>query len=91
MRREFVNKFGRVSSAVKPAVLRYFYHDLTGDSSGSETSSQKELDDRVKQMIEMEDPDIVADLRHINSGAQSNMTTFGKNVARFWSNKSAQQ
>ena len=46
MRREFVNKFGRVSSAVKPAVLRYFYHDLTGDSSSSETSSQKVLDDR---------------------------------------------
>lgn len=56
MRREFVNKFGRVSSAVKPAVLRYFYHDLTGDSSGSKMSSQKELDDRVKQMTEMEDP-----------------------------------
>ena len=46
MRREFVNKFGRVSSAVKPA--RYFYHDLIGDSSGSEMSSQKELDDRIK-------------------------------------------
>ena len=34
MKREFINKFGKVSSSVKPAVLRYFCHDLTGDSSG---------------------------------------------------------
>ena len=63
MKREFVNKFERVSSAVKPSVLRYFYQNLTGDSSTSETTSQKELDSRVKQMIEMEDPDIVTNLR----------------------------
>ena len=68
MRSEFMQKFGRVTPSIKPAVLRYFYKDLTGDSSSSETSSQGEIDKRVMQAIEMEDPDIVLDLRHINSG-----------------------
>ena len=65
MRQEFIRKFGTVSSAVKPAVLRYFYHDLTGDFSTSDTSSQKEVDVRMKQVIEMEDASIVADLRQL--------------------------
>ena len=30
MRAAMFAKFGRVSSAVKPAILRYFYKDLTG-------------------------------------------------------------
>ena len=37
-----MNKFGRVSSSVKPAVLRYFYSDLTGDSTSSESMSQSD-------------------------------------------------
>ena len=83
MRKELISKFGRVSSAVKPAVLWYCYHDLTGDSSGSETSSQKELDDRVKRMIEMEDSGIMADLRHMNSGAQSKYDHFWEECSKF--------
>lgn len=61
-------------------MLRYFYQDLTGDSSGSETLSQEEVDVRVKQAIEMEDLDIISDLRHLNSGAKA---YFGMNVASF--------
>ena len=30
MRAAMFRKFGRVSSVIKPAVLRYFYRDLTG-------------------------------------------------------------
>ena len=76
MRKEFINKFGRVSSTVKPAVLRYIYHDMTGDSSSSDTSSQEEIDFRVKQAIEMEDPEIVTDLRQLNSGAKEKYDVF---------------
>lgn len=55
MRSEFIQKFGRITNTVKPAVLRYFYKDLTGDcSSGGETLSQDEVDNRVKQAIEMD-------------------------------------
>ena len=71
MRSEFIQKFGRITSAVKPAILRYFYKDLTGDSSSSETLSQEEIDEIVMQAIKMEDADIVLDLRHLNSGRKS--------------------
>ena len=76
MRAEFVQKFGRITSAVKPAVLRYFYKDLTGDSSCSDTHAQEEIDSRVKQAIEMEDPDILLDLRQHNKGQCSKYDTF---------------
>ena len=34
-------------------------------------------------MIEMEDPDIVADLRHLNSGAQSKYDNFREECSKF--------
>ena len=82
MRKEFINKFG-VSSTVKPAVLRYIYHDMTGDSSSSDTSSQEEIDFRVKQAIEMEDPEIVTDLRQLNSGAKEKYDVFWSDCGTF--------
>ena len=45
MRSEFMRKFGRVTPAVQPAVLRYFYKDLTEDCSGSESFDQEEIDE----------------------------------------------
>uniref|UniRef100_A0A1X7TZ64 Uncharacterized protein n=1 Tax=Amphimedon queenslandica TaxID=400682 RepID=A0A1X7TZ64_AMPQE len=59
-------KIGRVSQAVKPSVLRCFYKNLTGDQSASSNLHQAEVDERVKRIIEMEDPDIVDDLRRHN-------------------------
>lgn len=76
MKREFINNFGEVCSTIKPAVLRYFYQDLTGDTSSSETTDQRELDYRVKQAIEMEDPEIITDLRQLNSGAKAMYDAF---------------
>ena len=76
MIQEFIQKFGRVTHTVKPAVLRYFYKDLTGDCSSSDTTDQAEIDERVKQAIEMEDPSIVMDLRHNNSGMKSQYDVF---------------
>ena len=83
MRSEFIQKFGRITSAVKPAVLRYFYKDLTGDSSSSETLSQEQVDERVTQAIEMEDPDIILDLRKLNSGRKSQYDTFWEECTKF--------
>lgn len=53
MIQEFIQKLGCVTHAVKPAGLRYFYKDLTGYCSSSDTS---DLDERLKQAIEMENP-----------------------------------
>jgi hypothetical protein len=83
MHSEFIQKFGRITGAVKPAVLRYFYKDLTGDCSRGETLSQDALDKRVKQAIEMEDPAIVMDLRHLNTGKESQYDTFWDECSKF--------
>ena len=72
-------KFGRVSSNVKPHVLCYFYHELTGDSHASDTSDQAEIDVHIHQIIELEDPDIIADLRTLN------LSTSRVKFDRFWS------
>ena len=39
MHSEFISKFRLVSPSVKPAILRYFYRDLTCDSSSSSSLS----------------------------------------------------
>ena len=54
MRRATFEKFGRVAPTVKSAVLRYFYRDLTGDSSASHDLDEAESDKRVQEVIEME-------------------------------------
>ena len=80
IKRECINKFGKISSSVKPAVLRYFYHDLTGDSSGSETMNQEEVN---LHAIEIEDFEIVADLRHLNSGNKTKYDVFWDECGKF--------
>ena len=83
MRRAMFEKFGRFSHSVKPAMLRYFYCDLTGDSSASETTAEGEVDRRVLQFLEMEDPDILLDLRAVNSGQKSKYDLFWDECGKY--------
>ena len=70
MKKSLFTKFSRISSNAKPHQLRYFYQELTGDCSAPSTISQAKIDDRVRSLIEMEDPHIVADLRSLNSSTE---------------------
>ena len=65
------------------SLLRYFYKDLTGDCSSTDTLSQEEGDQTVFQAIEMEAPDIVLDLRNLNSGRKSQYDTFWEECVKF--------
>lgn len=69
MRKSLLSKYGHVSSSVKPAVLRAFYKDLTGDSSAASNVDEAEIDKRVQLILDMEpeDPNTVIDLRSLNS------------------------
>ena len=51
MRTEMFSKFGLVAPGVKPAVLRYFYRSLTGDSSSAKDSSEAEIDSCVLEVL----------------------------------------
>jgi hypothetical protein len=65
--REFVHKYGQVCS-VKPAVLRQMYRDLTGDMSAPANLTEQQVDERLKQALELEDPDLIWDQRLRNDG-----------------------
>lgn len=70
MKKALFTKFGRIAPSVKPAHLRYFYRELTGDASASTHALQAEIDSRIKLFIDMEDPNVVCDLRALNSSSQ---------------------
>ena len=59
------------TSSVKKSVLRHVYRDLVGNQSAAETISQAEVDARVGRFFDLEEPDIVFDLRHVYSGNKS--------------------
>ena len=59
------SKFGLVSPGIKPAILRYFYQSLTGDTSGPNDTNEAEIDARIQEVVSMEpeDPQTIIDLR----------------------------
>ena len=66
------DKFGLVTKNVKKSVLRHFYRDLTGDRATSPSISEKKVDERLSALLELEEPDLIYDLRDVNPGNQSN-------------------
>ena len=75
MRREFIHMFGTVTHA-KPAFLRAAYRRLTGDASAPDSTEQAEVDSRVAQLLDTEDPDLIWDLRVLNEGRPQAFTVF---------------
>lgn len=75
MRYEFVHLFGKLTHC-KSAFLREMYRRLTGDSSASSNLVEKEVDLRLNQLIENEDPDLIWDLRVSNDGRPEKYMTF---------------
>lgn len=70
MRQEFYNLYGLISPKSKPFILRNIYHSLTGDQSAARTTAEMEIDDRVTEALSMEDPDIIIDLRELNTNGR---------------------
>ena len=83
MRQVWQSKFGRVTAGIKPCVLRALYKDLTNDHSSPSNVTEAEIDERMRMLLEMEDPDVVVDLRHLNSGQKSKYDVFGSECQKF--------
>ena len=79
MRREFIHIFGTVTHT-KPAFLRAAYHRLAGDASSTE---QAEVDSRIAQLLDSEDPNLVWDLRYLNEGRPEAFTVFLENCQEY--------
>lgn len=58
------------------------YQDLTGDAISSSAYISDEMKDRIKLMLDTQDPDIIIDLR-VNNGIR------GSNFDIFWNELSA--
>lgn len=79
-RQAMFEKFGRVSPGVKPAVLRLFYKDPTGDCSASHDLPESVGDGHVCKILTMEpeDPNTVVDLREVkNKDSRTKFEDFG--------------
>ena len=83
MRITAFRKFGRITPGMSPANFRYMYKELTGDYSASCNLDQSEIEKRVKLAIDMEDPDVNVDLRHLNSGRKSLYDPFWLACSKF--------
>ena len=75
MRQSFVRMFGRVAK-VQPAYLREMYRQLTGDTSAASSENEKRIDERVQQALDLEDAEVVVDLRHHSDGRPSRYEPF---------------
>ena len=62
-----MTKYGRVTPSMKPTGLRKFYKDLTGDSTAASNEHEAEIDERIHLLLEMENPDILLDMRALNT------------------------
>lgn len=67
MKREFMSTFGRLTGT-KTGMLREMYRRLTGDSSAANYLSEEQVDERIREMVDAEDPDLIWDLRLTKSG-----------------------
>jgi hypothetical protein len=83
MKSALFSKFGRLTSKVKPAVLRQFYRELTGDQSSSDSTDQSVVDKRIQLILDMEDPEISPDLCIHNSGHATKFEVFWKKCEEF--------
>ena len=64
MRKQFTHDF-QLLVKVQPKVMREMYRCLTGDCSASHDADQAVIDE---QIVRLQDPDILPDLRHVNEG-----------------------
>lgn len=85
MKRSLFSKFGRVTNSIKPAILRAFYREISGDCSASTNLVEAEIDNRVQLVLDMEpeNPNTVIDLRSLNSSTgRAKYDVFWDNCSR---------
>ena len=76
-------KYGWVAPNLKPAILHSLYRELTGDSSAAINEHVAEIDERVRLLLEMEDPDVVLDLRSLQTGHKTQYDVFWDECQKF--------
>ncbi|KAI8516352.1 hypothetical protein Bbelb_049330 [Branchiostoma belcheri] len=70
MHKKFSDRFTLVTSAT-PVVLREMYQYLTNDATVEECPLSKDIRQRLKMLLDSEDPDLIVDMRSLNERKES--------------------
>ena len=76
MRKDFLSQYRQLVKA-PVGVLRHMFKELVHDSSAASTLCELAVDDRVaKAILELEDPEVIIDLRRNNGKVMSSFQEF---------------
>ena len=56
---------------------------MSGDNSASRTTPDEEIDKRLIEVFSAEDPDIIVDLRELNTNSRDNYSIFWQKCSMF--------
>ena len=71
MRKAFKKQLSSINSCeIQSHILQHIYRQVTSDVSPDISSTK--IDHHVKLAIETDDPDLIIDLRHLNTGRPGN-------------------
>ncbi|CAG8845624.1 23778_t:CDS:2, partial [Gigaspora margarita] len=80
MRKNIFAKYSLITK-VTPSILRYLYYDLVDDSSAIDNSNSVEINQRIKMMLELGDPEIIVDMRKNNGFKGTKFDDFWNEMA----------
>ena len=81
MKLQFLKKFGRISKD-KPSILREIYKNLTGDCSADSNQHESEIHERIKEVLDGEDDQLIWHLR-INNGRPEQYIPFLEHCQKY--------
>lgn len=76
MKKSVIDKYSLLIKT-SPSVMKVLYQDLTGDVSKPNDEQSKDIQERIKLMLDTQDPDIMIDLRRLLEKDQPSLTYFG--------------
>ena len=76
MRRQFMDMYGKLTKGTSPYLLRDIYKELAGDASAARTTDESEVNKRLYEALENEDPDIIVDLHEGRAEGQTKYNVF---------------
>ena len=82
MRQEFIDKFISYVKCPK-SVIRHMYFSLTGHEESANSSSEKEINERVSKIIGADDSQLLIDLRATN-GSDTYYDAFFEEMGKFF-------
>lgn len=91
LRKQLISRFGLISRSSNLSLLREFYRQATGDQSASVTMTESELDASLQEALEMEDPDLLINLRENNGHKGNKFASFWEKVAVYLNDSTAVQ